>query len=175
MPYSLFAGFTETCDGQPKAAAGVDRHIAYSECGLDFSIGGDVVLRKFLQAVGIQRKMQHAAEPGDAGHESAAEFPDVRPSAENPADDGYEFVGRKRLVVAHVVDPRRNVLGEQAADGAAYVFHRSEGAQVVESPERPGNSPGHDRIEQIEVALVARAVDHAGAQDVDRFSGECGI
>ena len=96
--------------------------------------------------------MQHPAEPGDAGHESAAEFPDMRLSAESLADDGYEFVGRKRLVVAHVVDSRRNVLGEQAADGIAYILHRSEGAQVVESAERPWNSPGHDRIEQIEVA-----------------------
>lgn len=167
MSYSLLTGFAETCDGQPEAAAGVDWQVVYSESGLDLSIGGDVVLRKFLQAVGIQRKMQHAAEPGDAGHESAAEFPDVRLSAESLADDGYEFVGRKRLVVAHVVDSRRNVLGEQAADGIAYILHRSEGAQVVESAERPWNSPGHDRIEQIEVAFVARAVNHAGAQDVD--------
>lgn len=111
--------------------------------------------------------MQHAAEPGDAGHESAAEFPDVRLSAENLADDGNELVGRKRLVVAHVVDSRRNVLGEQAADGIAYILHRSEGAQIVESAERPWNSPGHDRIEQIEIALIARAVNHARAQDVD--------
>lgn len=115
--------------------------------------------------------MQHAAEPGDAGHESAAEFPDVRLSAENLADDGNELVGRKRLVVAHVVDSRRNVLGEQAADGIAYILHRSEGAQIVESAERPWNSPGHDRIEQIEIALVARAVDHAGTQDVDGLPG----
>lgn len=111
--------------------------------------------------------MQHAAEPGDAGHESAVEFPDMRFLAEDLADDGDEFVGRERLVVAHVVNPRRDVLGKQAADGIAYILHRSEGAQVVESAERPWNSPGHDRIEQIEVAFVARAVDHAGTQDVD--------
>lgn len=111
--------------------------------------------------------MQHAAEPGDAGHESASEFPDMRFLAEDLADDGDEFVGRERLVVAHVVDPRRDVPRKQAADCVAYILHRSEGPQVVESAERPWNSPGHDRIEQIEVALVARAVNHAGAQDVD--------
>lgn len=158
---------SETFYRPPEATAGVDRHIVYSECGFDLSVGGDVVLRKFLQAVGIQREMQHSAEPGDAGHESAAESPDVRLSVENLADDGYEFVGRKRFVVAHVVDSRRNVLGEQAVDGVAYILHRSEGAQIAESAERPWNSPGHDRIEQIEVAFVARAVNHAGAQDVD--------
>lgn len=167
MSYSLLTGFAETCDGQPEAAAGVNGHARDAEGGFYLGIGGDVVLRKFLQAVGIQRKMQHAAEPGDAGHESAAEFPDVRLSAESLADDGYEFVGRERLVVAHVVDPRRDVPRKQAADCVAYILHRSEGAQVVESAERPRNSPGHDRIEQIEIAFVARAVDHAGTQDVD--------
>lgn len=167
MSYSLLTGFAETCDGQPEASAGVNGHARDSEGGFYLGIGGDVVLRKFLQAVGIQRKVQHTAEPGDAGHESAAEFPDMRFLAEGLADDGDEFVGRERLVVAHVVDSRRNVIGEQAADGIAYILHRSEGAQVVESAERPWNSPGHDRIEQIEVAFIARAVNHAGAQDVD--------
>lgn len=171
MSYSLLTGFAETCDGQPEAAAGVNGHARDSEGCFYLGIGGDVVLRKFLQAVGIQRKVQHTAEPGDAGHESAAEFPDMRFLAADLADDGDEFVGRERLVVAHVVDSRRDVLGEQAADCVAYILHRSEGAQVVESAERPRNSPGHDRIEQIEVAFVARTVDHAGTQDVDGLPG----
>lgn len=110
--------------------------------------------------------MEPATDAGDAGHQAFREPPDVGLFAEDGADGLDQFVGREGFVVAHVVDSGGDVLGQDPVDRKADVLHRREGPAVIKRPEGPWDAFGDYAIQQVEIAFVARAVDHARAEDV---------
>lgn len=119
--------------------------------------------------------MEPTAKFGDAFHQSFWQTPDVGFLSHCLTDDCNQFIGGKSFVVSHMVNSGWNRFCQQAIDYIAEISYTCKRPAVLECPQRPRNALLYDAIKQIEVSLIARAVNHTGPHYVNLLAWDDGI
>ena len=157
----------EALEGGFQACARVDGEILNTQCRFDFGVRCNVVFGKLAQTFRIQRQMQKTAELCHTRHKTLVNRPDVRFLTHRFTDDSYQFVGRDRLIIAHIVDAGSDILSNQTLNRKADILHRCKRTQIIKRTQRPRNTLANHTVQQIQITLVARTVNHTRTQNIE--------